>query len=315
MKLIVAIIGPTASGKTTFAISLAQSIGGEILCVDSTTVYRGFDIGTSKPTKEERNAVPHHLVDILDPNAPFSAGDFVRLANQAIADCESRGKVPILVGGTYFYLRALQNGMNDVPEISSEVLDAIEKEFLEGESLNTVRMHAVLAQIDPKSAQSIHPNDRYRLLRALGVFRATGKPPSELRPVLSAEDGGDRYWLKYAIGLSRQTLHQAIQNRVEAMLSAGLVEETRKLIAEWPEARPLQSIGYAESVAFLKRQLTEKQLRTEIIEKTRQLAKRQITWLRSDPEIRYIDFRDIDRVKLEITNLRYLFERKEPCAQ
>jgi tRNA dimethylallyltransferase len=285
-------------------VDLAQKIGGEILCMDSTTVYRGFDVGTSKPSKEDREKVPHHLLDLLAPEEPFSAYHFVQNADELIDEIQGRGKLPIVVGGTYFYLRALQHGMYPTPVIPAEVIEGIEKEFFDDENLNTARMHAELMEKDPQAANAIHPNDRYRLIRALAIVRTTGEQPSSLKPVFRSESQGARVWLKYAMVMSRHALNQNIVRRTERMLRDGLIEETKRIKEQSPQARSLQSIGYTESLLFLNKNLTEKQLRNEIIEKTRQLAKRQITWLRSDPEIRYIDFRDMARVQLEVENLK-----------
>lgn len=302
-QLCLAIVGPTASGKTGFAVEVAEAIGGEILCMDSTTIYKGFDIGSSKPTAKERERVPHHLLDILEPTEAFSAYHFVQQAEDIIREVQSRGKTPIVVGGTYFYLRALQHGMYPGQVIPAEVIESIEKEFFDDETLNTKRMHDALKAKDPASAQAIHPNDRYRLLRALAVVRTTGQLPSQLKPATLSEAQSKRIWMKYAMAVARNALGTAIQRRTERMLKEGLVEETRQLNEKYPGARALQSIGYSEAMQFLQKKLTEKQLPLEIIEKTRQLAKRQTTWLRSDAEIRYVDFRDVPRVKLEVENL------------
>lgn len=305
-KLCVALVGPTASGKSRFAMEMAQKLDGEIICVDSTTVYRGFDIGSSKPSAEDRKLVPHHLLDILNPDEPFSAFHFVEHADEKITEIQSRNKLPILVGGTYFYLRALQHGMYPSNVIPAEVIENLEREFFEDEALNTKKMHSELTERDPKSAAAIHPNDRYRLLRALAILRTSKELPSTLKPIAISENQKNRIWVKYAMILSRHALNQNIVGRTEKMLQQGLVDETTKLMGATPHARALNSIGYAESVQFLNRKLTEKQLRNEIIEKTRQLAKRQMTWLRSDPEIRFIDHRDMERVGLEIENLRFV---------
>lgn len=304
-RLCIAVIGPTASGKTSFAVELAQKIGGEVVCMDSTTVYRGFDIGSSKPKPQEREKVPHHLIDILDPGEPFSAFHFVQRAEEIICEIQGRDKMPIVVGGTYFYLRALQHGMYSTPVIPAEIIENLEKEFFEDETLNTKRMHAELKAKDPEAGENIHPNDRYRLVRALAIIRTTGERPSQQKPTQISEGQKNRIWMKYALAVSRHVLNQAIVRRTEKMLTEGLLEETRKLQETFPQARPLQSIGYAEACQYLSKKLTEKQLRNEIIEKTRQLAKRQTTWLRSDPEVRYVDFRDVARVALEVENLKF----------
>lgn len=307
-RLCLALVGPTASGKTKLAIDVARKVGGEIVCMDSTTVYRGFDIGSSKPTAEEREAVKHHLLDLLRPDEPFSAGHFVQLANDTIAEIQSRGRLPIVVGGTYFYLRALQFGMYPVPPIPAEIIERIEGEFFDEETPGNAKIHAELKKHDPEAAASIHVNDRYRLVRALAIFRTTGELPSKLQPAPLSGDAKTRLWMKYAMAVSRNQLHASIVQRAEKMLASGLLEETKKIEAEFPQARALGSVGYAEARQFLARKLTEKQLRLEIIEKTRQLAKRQMTWLRSDPELRFVDGRDVDRIALEVENLRVALE-------
>jgi tRNA dimethylallyltransferase len=302
-QLAIAILGPTASGKTKLAVQIANRLNGEIICMDSTTVYKGLDIGSSKPSAEERSQAPHHLLDISNPNEPFSAFHFVQLTEKTVNDIASRGKLPIIVGGTYFYLRALQFGMYELPNIASEVVDALEKEFCEDDKVNTLKMHDELKKKDHKAAENIHPNDKYRLLRALAILRTTKELPSQLKPTPFSETQKNRLWMKYAVTLSRHALNQAIVNRTEKMIAGGIIDETRKLLEQYPDARCLNSIGYAEVKAFLNKKITEKQLRNEIIEKTRQLAKRQVTWLRSDPEVRFVDFRDQDRICLEVENL------------
>jgi tRNA dimethylallyltransferase len=305
-SLVLALVGPTASGKTKIAIDIARAIGGEIVCMDSTTVYQEFNIGSSKPTKEEQAAAPHHLIDILAPEDPFSAGHFVEKAEACLADILSRGKTPIVTGGTYFYLRALQHGMYPTPVIPAEVIDGIEAEFFDDEGTNTTKMYEELKGKDPAAAEKIHPNDKYRLLRALAVLRTTGELPSKLRPVPLSEAQSGRLWLKYSVALSRHALNQNIVHRTETMILGGLAKETESIRAKWPRARALQSVGYAETCQFLDKKLTEKQLRNEIIEKTRQLAKRQVTWVRSDAELRFIDSRDLPRVEKEVDNLRHV---------
>ena len=299
---VVAVVGPTGSGKSAFATELASRLGGEIICMDSTTVYRGFTIGSAKPLPEDRARVPHHLVDILDPDAPFSAYLFVEWASRALSDVHSRGKIPILVGGTYFYLRALQNGMAKEGWIPTETLETLELEFSEDDEIHTGRMHDELSKRDPAAAAKIHKNDKYRLLRALAIARTGVLKPSQL-VVTTPLESQSRLWIKYSMLVSRHHLTQVITRRTETMLAAGLVQETKNLLEKWPTAKALASIGYQECCRHLRREITEKQLRNEIIEKTRQLAKRQVTWIRSDPEIRFVDSRDIERAQAEIGNL------------
>ncbi len=305
-SLCLALLGPTASGKTEFAMQTAERLNGEILCLDSTTVYRGFDIGSAKASAASQKKIRHHLVDILDPLEDFSAGKFVDLAHAAIDDILSRGKLPLIVGGTYFYLRALQHGMYPVPEISDDVVNEVEKEYAVDEALDLTRMHEDLQKADPGSAKNIHPHDKYRLLRALAVIRATGKKPSELVPAHKSPHHSNRIWMKYSMAISRHTLAAQITMRTDVMIRDGLVKETAALMEKYPTARALQSVGYVEACAHVNKQITEKQLRNDIINKTSQLAKRQITWIRSDAEIRFVDGRDGDRVAKEVDNLNFV---------
>lgn len=300
----VTLLGPTASGKSKLALELAQRIGAEIVSMDSTSVYRGFDIGSSKPSHEDREKIPHHLIDVLAPEEGFSAFHFVQRAEEIIEEIAGRGKIPLIVGGTYFYLRALQHGMYPAPVIPAEVIERIEREYFEDDKLNTVAMHRELSKNDPKAAAVIHPNDRYRLLRALALLRTTGSSVSDLKPAVPESRSFNWTWLKYAIALPRKTLHNHIVQRTDQMLTDGLVDETKVLFERFPRSRALGSIGYSEAVQFLKRQITLKQLRSEILEKTRQLAKRQMTWLRSDTELRFVGHDDIDRIFADVDGLR-----------
>lgn len=307
--LCLALLGPTASGKSEFALELAERLGGEILCLDSTTVYKGFNIGSAKPSPSQQKRVPHHLLDILDPTEDFSAGKFMDLAQAKIDEVVSRGKIPFVVGGTYFYLRALQFGMNPVPSIAEEIVDEIEQQYAtEEEGIDTVKMHADLVKADAKAAQNIHVNDKYRIARALAVIKATGKKLSELEPVHKEPAHANRIWMKYSMAISRHTLSAQIVSRTDAMIAQGLVEETRLLTEKYPKARALGAIGYHEAGCYLRKELDDKGLRNGIIEKTRQLAKRQLTWIRSDAEIRFVDSRDGDRVAKEVENLTFVLK-------
>lgn len=308
--LCIAIVGPTASGKSSFAMALAEKLGGEIVCVDSTTVYQGFDIGTSKPSAEDRARVPHHLIDTLRPTDSFNAFDFVHQAEAAIEAIENRGKIPLLTGGTYFYFRALQHGMFPVPGTSEATLAEIEQEYMgEDGELSAAKMTEDLKAQDPDALKTIHPNDRYRLVRALAILKSTGQKPSTLKPVPLCARAKDRLWVKYSMAVSRHNLGQLIMRRTDQMLVAGLVAETRKIFHETPAASALGSIGYRETMKFIKGEIDEKAMRNEIIDKTRALAKRQTTWLRSDPEIRYVDDRDVDRVVYEVETLQSVLQQ------
>lgn len=303
-QLVLAILGPTAAGKSEFAVQVSKKIGGEILCLDSTTVYRGFDIGSSKPGEALRKEVPHHLVDTLDPEEDFSAKDFARMAFHVIQDIHKRGKVPVLVGGTYFYLRALQHGMYPVHDIPRTVFEQIEKEFAD----NTAAMYSELQQQDPESAKSIHPNDQYRLTRALVILKGTGKKPSSLRAEPLWPEQKQWLWMKYALLVPRQTLADRIRARAQAMLSRGWLEEVRALREAHPTARALNSIGYSQVCGYLDGAIAHDKLVDAIVEATRQLAKKQLTWLRSDPELRFVDRQDGDRIEKEVSNLMAVIE-------
>lgn len=297
-SLVLSILGPTASGKSALALELAEKLDAELICLDSTTVYRGFDIGTGKPTKADQAKIPHHLLDVMDPEEDFTAFDFVKRAEAALDDVISRGKIPLVVGGTYFYLRALQNGMFPGVDVPDTIREAIETRY-ETEGADP---HGDLKKCDPKAAEKIHPNDRYRLLRALAIFEATGKKVSELTP--ESRPGPSRLWIKYAVLTPRHTVHRRIEQRTDWMIQGGWVDEVRQLRQSYPKARALGSIGYASVCAHLDEKLSEVQMRNQIIERTRQLAKRQITWLRGDPDIRFVDLQDQKRILQECHNLR-----------
>ncbi|MCB0417409.1 MAG: tRNA (adenosine(37)-N6)-dimethylallyltransferase MiaA [Bdellovibrionales bacterium] len=311
MKLCLAILGPTASGKSELALELAQALGGEIVCLDSVTVYRHFEIGAAKPAAVDRKQVPHHLLDIMDPNDEFSAFDFVKRADATLSEIHNKGKVPIIVGGTYFYLRALQNGMYPGDKVPPEIVESVENSYVDGEDWLTEKMHADLKAVDPQAAEKIHPKDRYRLVRALSLWKHLGTPPSKLQPELISAAQKDRLWMKYAIALPRHRLVDRVAARTFKMVEGGLLEETQKLLDQFPKARALSSVGYAEAVAHLKSGSNDKKaLCNAIIEKTRQLAKRQITWIRSDPEIRFVAPGDIGRIRLEFNNLKYVLDEE-----
>ncbi len=295
---VIAIIGPTASGKSKLAMDLAINLKGEILCLDSTSIYKGFDIGSDKPSSEDQKKVPHHLIDILDPKDTFSAHHFVEQALAKIQEIIDRKKTPMIVGGSYFYLRALQHGMYSGVEVPSSMVESIEEEFIEKD------LYAAVIEADPALQGKIHPNDRYRLIRALSIFRATGKKPSELKPDRISDVQKNLLWTKYAIAISRHELTQQIMNRTDGMLRKGWVEEAKGLYQKFPDSRAFDTIGYAQLKKFMKGEINEQTMRNEIIDKTRGLAKRQITWLRSDPEVRYVDHRDTERILFELNNLK-----------
>ena len=282
------IVGPTASGKSALALDLAEQLNGEIICVDSLTVYRGFEIGSAKPTPEQRQCVPHHLLDIREPTDPFTASDFRVAAAAAIQDITDRGKHPILAGGTGLYLRSLLLGLNKAPGEDPALREALQKRL---EREGGEALLAELAKVDPDTAQRLHPNNRNRIIRALEVFHTAGVPLSQFQ----AEHGfSDSPYdaLQFCLDLPRQELYQRIDNRVDAMLAAGLVAEVQGLLQAGVPAdcKPLQAIGYKEVVAYLQEKYDKIEMIRLIKRNTRHFAKRQLTWFRAEPEMQWVAY-------------------------
>jgi len=275
-------MGPTASGKSALAMALAQRFDGEIVSVDSAQVYRGMDVGTAKPTCEERERVPHHLLDIVDPTEAYSAARFVRDATRAIGDIRARGRTPIVAGGTMLYFKALREGLSSLPPADRRIRDEIDAQAArEG----WPALHAELARVDPATASRLAPTDSQRIQRALEVFRVSGRPLSALQ----GHRASAAYDEALAIALvpsDRAVLHEAIARRFDAMLAGGLVDELRSLRARYALAADMPSmrcVGYRQAWQFLEGGIDESTLRAKGIAATRQLAKRQLTWLRRTP--------------------------------
>ncbi|MBX6423828.1 tRNA (adenosine(37)-N6)-dimethylallyltransferase MiaA [Thermosulfurimonas sp. F29] len=303
-KKILAVVGPTGVGKTALGIELAERFGGEIVNFDSVQVYRYLDIGTAKPTPEERARVPHHLIDILEPDEPFNAAAFVERADCVIAEIVARGKVPILVGGTGLYLRALLHGLFPV-EVPEELRRTL-RERLKREGLSV--LYQELRRRDPEAARRIHPHDRVRVLRALEVCLATGKTFSEMVRTHAFRER--RYKaLKIGLHLPRDELYRRLNERVDRMLEAGLLEEVKALLERGfsPELKPLQSIGYRHMIAYLKGEVSLEEAVRLMKRDTRRYAKRQLTWFRADPEVKWFlpteregIFAEVERFLLEV---------------
>jgi len=279
-----AILGPTASGKSRLAMALGETLPIEIVSVDSGQVYRGMDIGTAKPTPEEQAHVPHHLIDLVDPTAPYSAGRFREDATAAVQGVLARGRIPLLVGGTMLYYRALAQGIDALPPADPRLRAEIAAEAAEQ---GWPAMHAQLAQVDPATASRLPRNDSQRIERALEVYRATGTP-------LSALHTAPRAVLPFrllALALmpsDRTALHGRIAERFDAMLKNGLVDELQALRQRYPLHAALPSmrcVGYRQVWRYLERECDVAALRERGIAATRQLAKRQLTWLRSLQEV------------------------------
>jgi len=288
MKPVAVLTGPTGTGKTDIALRLAREFPLEIVSVDSAQVYRGLDIGSAKPSAALRAEVPHHLVDLVDASASYSAGQFVRDAARAIEDIESRGRVPLLVGGTMLYLRALIGGIASLPEGSAEVRAGIDAEAAEQ---GWPALHARLAQVDPVAAARIHPNDAQRIQRALEVHATTGKPISALQADTSAPLSRE-FAVAALIPGDRARLHAALEQRFAQMMAAGLLDEVRALHArgDLTDAHPaVRAVGYRQLWAHLAGSYSLETAVQRAVAATRQLAKRQMTWLRSMPNIRVVD--------------------------
>jgi len=282
------IAGPTASGKSALALDLAEALNGEIICVDSLTVYRGFEIGSAKPTAEQQQRIPHHLLDLCDPADPFTASDFRVAAAAAIQEITGRGKRPILAGGTGLYLRSLLRGLNKAPG-EDPVLRELLQERLEREG--GAALLAELAQVDPDTAQRLHPNNRNRIIRALEVFHTSGVPLSQFQDEHGfSETPYDA--LQFCLELPRPVLYQRIDDRVDAMLAAGLVAEVQGLLqAGVPsDCKPLQAIGYKEVVAYLQEKHDQTEMTRLIKRNTRHFAKRQLTWFRAEPAMQWVAY-------------------------
>jgi len=275
------VIGPTASGKSALALALARRFGGEIVSVDSAQVYRGMDIGTAKPDAVTRAEMPHHLIDMIDPTQAYSAARFRGDALAAVAAIRARGRVPILAGGTMLYVKALREGLSALPTADAAVRAQIDRR---AERLGWPVLHAELAHIDPASAARLAPTDAQRIQRALEVHAVTGHPLSTLQ---GAREAGDALGASFVVALApreRAALHEAIAHRFEAMLAAGLVDEVRGLRARYAldAAMPsMRSVGYRQAWEHLEGRFDARTLRERGIAATRQLAKRQLTWMRA----------------------------------
>jgi len=285
---VVVLTGPTGAGKSEWALRLAAELPLEIVSVDSALVYRGMDLGTAKPTREARERVPHHLIDILDPEESYSAGRFVADAVTLIAAIRARGRIPLLVGGTMLYLRALNAGLADLPRGTLELRHAIDARAAR---LGWPALHAELAALDRESAARIHPNDPQRIQRALEVCYLSGRPLSQLQRATHAPLAEPM--LRWALApQDRGALHAGIARRFARMMEQGLLAEVARLRARprlTAEHPAMRAVGYRQLWAHLAGHGTLDEAVARAIAATRQLAKRQLTWLKSDRGIKWID--------------------------
>ncbi|MDN3717407.1 tRNA (adenosine(37)-N6)-dimethylallyltransferase MiaA [Vibrio breoganii] len=302
LPLAIFLMGPTASGKTELAIRLRQRFPIELISVDSALIYKGMDIGTAKPTAEEQAAAPHRLIDIIDPSESYSAADFRRDALQLMDEITAQGKIPMLVGGTMLYYKALLEGLSPLPAADPNIRAQIEQEATQK---GWQALHDELKQIDPVSAERIHPNDPQRLSRALEVFRISGKSLTEL-----TQQKGEPipYDVKqFAIApQERSELHRRIELRYEKMVEAGFEDEVRALHQRTdlhPDLPSIRCVGYRQMWGYLEEEYSFDEAIFKGVCATRQLAKRQITWLRSWKDLTWLDSQNIDHGVETIANV------------
>ena len=281
--LLVVILGPTGSGKTALSLALGQRFDGEIVSCDSVAVYRQLEIGSAKPSRTERSLLPHHLLDVVDPDTFYTAGDYARAAREAVAAIAARGRLPIVTGGTGLYLRALLQGLFPGPQRSSALRERL---GAKAEARGAVYLHRVLRRLDPVSAVRIHANDLPKIIRAIEISLAAARPMSE-----AWKDGREPLQgfriLRLGLNPARPLLYQRINARAKAMFAEGLVEETRDLIARYGHPPALDSLGYRQAAQFLAGSLTREQAIAATSQGHRNYAKRQLTWFRREPEVHW----------------------------
>lgn len=287
-RALVAIVGPTGSGKSDLALFLAETLAGEIVNTDSLQLYRGFDIGTAKTPPSRRRGIPHHLVDVLDPEVEFSAGEFARRAREVIEQAFARGRLPVLVGGTGFYLRALLDGLFPGPRRDDRLRDRLRER---ARTRPAGYLHRLLARLDPESAARIHANDTPKLVRAIEVCVQARRPMSALFREAQGQGGleGVRA-LKLGLNPPRPLLYERINRRAAGMFAEGLVNEVRALLARGvpPTAKPFESVGYREAVAVVEGRMSLEEAVASTQLRTRRYAKRQITWFRREKDVHWL---------------------------
>ena len=301
---LVVILGPTASGKSALGIELAKKLNGEILVCDSTQIYRHFDIGTGKIPHAEHQGIPHHLVDLIEPEEIFTAGEYRRRALQVLADLRQRGKLPIITAGTGLYLRALLEGLADAPERSEKIRGRLRAIV---ETRGAAQLHRILARLDPESAARIAPPDTQKTIRAIEMRVIAGKSVGEIHRSGRTPLEGYRA-IKIGLNPLRQALYTRIHSRIAAMIQVGWIEEVAQLIKIGvpADAKPFQFIGYSEWRAHLDGTLAKKEATEKIQQATRRFAKRQLTWFRREPHVNWLagfgDAPEISVDALEIIN-------------
>ena len=299
--MLVAVLGPTGSGKTALSLALAGQLQGEIVNCDSVALYRGFEIGTAKPSAEERARAPHHLLDILEPTAVFTAGDYAQAARRVVAEIAARGRLPIVVGGTGFYLRALLEGLFAGPKRSEELRARLRK--IAG-GKGSPHLHRLLARLDAAAAARIHANDEPKLIRAIEVCLAARRKITELwqhgRDPLTGFDV-----LRIGLDPERAALYERINQRARRMFDSGLAEETERLVERYgASAPPMQSLGYKQAGQLLRGEVDRESAIAAAQQAHRNYAKRQMTWFRREPDVRWLrGFGDEPEVQAQVIAL------------
>lgn len=291
---IVVVCGPTGIGKTTTAIAIAQAQGGEIIGADSMQIYRRMDIGTAKPNAAERARAVHHLVDVVDPDEDFDAALFAGMAGRVITELSGRGVLPVVAGGTGLYIKALTRGLFESAAGDPDIRAGLRAE---ADEKGAAALFGELEKVDPQAAARIHPNDTYRVLRALEVHAATGRPLSRLQAAHAFADEKYRC-LKIGLTMDREKLYARIDQRVDAMLAAGLEGEVRNLLdmGYAPELKAMQSIGYRHMTAYISGQMDWEAMVATLKRDTRRYAKRQFTWFRADPQMRWFEPGETEKI-------------------
>jgi tRNA dimethylallyltransferase len=310
VPLVVLILGPTGSGKTALSLAIGKQFNGEIVSCDSVAVYRGMDLGTAKPTAQERARLPHHLVDIADPDQPFTAGEYSRLARQALRDITSRNRLPIVTGGTGLYLRALTDGLFAGPARQQDLRDRLKRSH---ERHGGAWLHRLLERLDTASAARIHSNDTPKLIRAIEVCVAARQPMSQ---VLARNPLTGYRLLRIGLNPPRQQLYERLNQRCAAMFNAGLVEETRALFSRYGAVTALDSLGYRQALAVLNGGSTLESAIAAAQQGHRNYAKRQLTWFRREPDVHWLagfgDNVDTQRNAIDLVQGAFLGPMAQP---
>jgi tRNA dimethylallyltransferase len=298
--LLVVVLGPTASGKTALSLALAERFHGEIVNCDSVAMYREFDIGTAKPTVSELARAPHHLLDCVAPTGHVTAGEYARQARRVLDKIKARGHLPILVGGTGLYLRALLEGLFPGPQRSEELRRRLRER---AERRGSSYLHRILRRLDRAAAETIHANDTPKLIRAIEICLASRQKMTKLWQQRGRDPLRGFRMLRFGLDPDRQSLYERINRRAQQMFEAGLIEETQRLLDKYGDAGPLSSLGYKQAVQFLGGELTREQALLAAQQAHRNYAKRQMTWFRREPEVAWLHgFGDDPRTQNEAIN-------------